>query len=97
MAFRVAVLYWFVAVAAAATNNSVITRDDVDGDILDTICTIKLWEEANRELDFCREDGVPNINCSKLLIFHNVMMNKYPRIKCNLGHTWGCGYVRNRA
>ena len=65
--FQIVVLYWFVAIAAT-TNYSVVTQDDIVADVLDTICTIKLWEEGYRELEFCREDGGPDINCSKLLV-----------------------------
>jgi len=61
----------------ATTNGSVITQDDVRGGILDTICTIKLWEQVYRELDFCREDDVSDMDCSKLLVLiaQSIVMN----------------------
>ncbi|XP_065920975.1 platelet-derived growth factor receptor alpha-like isoform X2 [Dysidea avara] len=69
--FQIVVLYWFVAIAAATTNYSVVTQDDIVADVLDTICTIKLWEEGYRELEFCREDGGPDINCKGTYYFVN--------------------------
>jgi len=62
------VLYCFLVAA-----NSVITKDDIDDDIFDTLCTINFREEAYRELDFCVEDGVPESNCSKFLCICSVI------------------------
>jgi len=63
---RIILLSLYCVAFTTATSNGV-TEGEIIGDIYDTVCSVDLITKVWRYFDFCAEENVSTIECSKFL------------------------------